>query len=38
MNQIELESTLVLVWSSEWSFKFKRRVSDELLKMLDELE
>lgn len=38
MNQIELESTIALIWTSEWSFNFKRRVSGKLLKQLDELE
>jgi pyruvate dehydrogenase complex dehydrogenase (E1) component len=38
LNQIELQSLIILVWGSEWTFGFKRDASDKLLKMLDDLD
>ncbi len=38
MNDIELQSLIVLVWSSEWSFSFKKKVAEQLMKEWEEIQ
>lgn len=37
-NSTELEHLIILVWSSEWSFDFKRDVANKLMKQWEEIK